>query len=43
MGNRGLKFWEVANNSITLVQGQAVYTMYRSPSDGTSVLQQYME
>jgi hypothetical protein len=22
-GNRGLKFWEVANNSITLVQGQA--------------------
>ena len=35
-GNRGLKFWEVANNSITLVQGQAVYTMYRSPSDGTS-------
>jgi hypothetical protein len=21
-GNRGLKFWEVANNSITLVQGQ---------------------
>jgi len=35
-GNRGLNFWEVGNNSITLVQGQSVYTMYRSSSDGTS-------
>ena len=35
-GNRGLHYWEVANNSITLVDGQAVYTMYRSTSDGTS-------
>ena len=35
-GNRGLHYWEVANNSITLVNGQAVYTMYRSTSDGTS-------
>ena len=24
-GNRGLHYWEVANNSITLVDGQAVY------------------
>jgi hypothetical protein len=35
-GNRGLHYWEVANNSITLVDGQSEYTMYRSTSDGTS-------
>ena len=35
-GNRGLHYWEVANNSITLVNGQAVYTMFRSTTDGTS-------
>ena len=35
-GNRGLHYWEVANNSITLVDGQAEYTMYRATSDGTS-------
>ena len=35
-GNRGLHYWEVANNSFTLVYGQAVYTMYRSTGDGTS-------
>ena len=34
--NRGLHYWEVANNSITLVDGQATYTMFRSTSDGTS-------
>jgi len=34
--NRGLHYWEVANNSITLVDGQSVYTMFRSTSDGTS-------
>jgi hypothetical protein len=34
--NRGLHYWEVANNSITLVNGQATYTMYRSTGDGTS-------
>jgi hypothetical protein len=34
--NRGLHYWEVANNSITLVNGQATYTMFRSTSDGTS-------
>jgi len=34
--NRGLHYWEVANNSITLVEGQATYTMYRSTDDGTS-------
>jgi len=34
--NRGLHYWEVANNSITLVDGQSEYTMYRSTSDGTS-------
>ena len=34
--NRGLHYWEVANNSITLIDGQAEYTMYRSTSDGTS-------
>ena len=35
-GNRGLQFWEVKNQNIALVDGQAVYTFYRSPSDGTS-------
>jgi hypothetical protein len=35
-GNRGLSFWEVQNNSFTLVQGQIVYEFYRSPTDGTS-------
>ena len=35
-GNRGLHYWEVANNSITLVDGQATYTMYRATGDGTS-------
>jgi len=35
-GNRGLHYWEVANNSITLVDGQNTCTMYRSTSDGTS-------
>jgi hypothetical protein len=34
--NRGLHYWEVKNNLITLVDGQAVYTMYRSAADGTS-------
>ena len=35
-GNRGLHYWEVANNSLTLVNNQAVYTMFRSTGDGTS-------
>ena len=35
-GNRGLHFWEVKNNSITLVDGQSEYTMYRSAADGAS-------
>ena len=34
--NRGLHYWEIANNNITLVSGQAVYTMFRSTDDGTS-------
>ena len=34
--NRGLHYWQVKNNSITLVNGQSEYTMFRSPSDGTS-------
>ena len=34
--NRGLHYWEVANNSITLVNNQATYTMFRSTDDGTS-------
>ena len=34
--NRGLHYWEVANNSITLVNGQSEYTMFRSTADGTS-------
>ena len=35
-GNRGLHYWEVGNSSFTLVDGQATYTAYRSPGDGTS-------
>ena len=35
-GNRGLHYWEIANNNITLVNGQAVYTMFRATGDGTS-------
>jgi len=35
-GNRGLQFWEVKNQNVALVDGQSVYTFYRSPSDGTS-------
>ena len=34
--NRGLHYWEIANNSLTLVDGQSEYTMYRDPTDGTS-------
>ena len=34
--NRGLHYWEIANNNITLVNGQSVYTMFRSTADGTS-------
>ena len=34
--NRGLHYWEIANNSITLVNNQSVYTMFRSTTDGTS-------
>ena len=34
--NRGLHYWEVQNNDITLVADQAVYTMFRSTADGTS-------
>ena len=35
-GNRGLHFWEVRNQNVTLVDGQRIYNFYRSPSDGTS-------
>ena len=34
--NRGLHYWEVGNNDITLVANQAVYTIFRSSGDGTS-------
>ena len=34
--NRGLHYWEIANNDITLVNNQNVYTIFRSTSDGTS-------
>ena len=34
--NRGLHYWEIKNNNLTLVNGQSVYTMYRSTDDGTS-------
>ena len=35
-GNRGLHYWQIGNNDITLVADQAVYTMFRSTGDGTS-------
>ena len=34
--NRGLHYWEIANNSITLVNNKSTYTMFRSTADGTS-------
>ena len=34
--NRGIHYWQVANNNITLVADQATYTMFRSTGDGTS-------
>ena len=34
--NRGLHYWEVANQGFTLVDGTNVYVSYRSPSDGAS-------
>ena len=34
--NRGLHYWEIANQGFTLVDGTSVYTSYRSPSDGAS-------
>jgi len=34
--NRGLHYWEVETNNLTLVSGQATYTMYRSTDDGAS-------
>jgi hypothetical protein len=34
--NRGLHYWEVASNTISMIQGQSTYTIYRSQSDGTS-------
>ena len=34
--NRGLHYWEVANQGFTLVDGTNVYTTYRSPQDGAS-------
>ena len=34
--NRGLHYWEIVNQGITLVDGTSVYIMYRSPSDGAS-------
>ena len=37
--NRGLHYWEVANNSITLVDGQATYTMFRSTADLKAAVQ----
>jgi hypothetical protein len=34
--NRGLHYWEIKLNNISCVQGQNLYTIYRSPTDGTS-------
>jgi hypothetical protein len=31
-----LHYWEIANQGFTLVEGQNVYTTYRSPQDGAS-------
>ena len=35
-GNRGLHYWEVANQSLRLVEDQSVYNFYRTTADGTS-------
>jgi hypothetical protein len=35
-GNRGLHYWEVANQSLRLVNNQNSYDFYRTAADGTS-------
>ena len=35
-GNRGLHYWEVANQSLRLVENQSIYNFYRTAADGTS-------
>ena len=35
-GNRGLHYWEIASNSISLINNQNEYILYRAPSDGVS-------
>jgi len=35
-GNRGLHYWEVANQSLRLVNNQNSYDFYRTTADGTS-------
>ena len=35
-GNRGLHYWEIANNTISLVNGKNTYDIFRSATDGTS-------
>ena len=40
--NRGIHYWQVANNNITLVNGQAVYTMFRSQEMVHLMQQLYM-
>jgi hypothetical protein len=34
--NRGAHYWEIAENTFTLVADQPTYTMFRSTADGTS-------
>ena len=34
--NRGLHYWQVNNKSVELVNGQSVYTLFRSRNDGNS-------
>ena len=35
-GNRGIHYWEVGGTNIRLVEGQSLYSFYRSPQDGDS-------
>ena len=35
-GNRGIHYWQVGSTNIRLVQGQTLYSFYRSPQDGSS-------
>ena len=37
-GNRGIRYWEIADLNIDLIEGQSDYDFFRSSGDGTSAV-----